>query len=264
MDQYVSMLLDPFDADVQHPKLLDGKVSRSAGIKLRATGTVACDPVATTWFALIPGMSHALLFKTAPSVDTSPPPFFGHLGSVIDRTYVKQARIVGAGLRLTLINNADQNEGYWEAARVPFNLSEFLGADGTTGVLALPAFLTGEMDLSNHATYQTGKLRDLHRYQFKLNSVDTEHVFSDFSDANVAPNTDVFLDQAWDMVLVKVHGRADATSPSVLMYESVSNQEVIYQENTALARLMTKSPRLAKFQDVLEQTKYDLAAVQIS
>jgi hypothetical protein len=47
---------------------------------------------------------------------------------------VKLARIVSVGLRLTMINNSDQNEGYWEAARISVQPSDFT-VDAVTGAL---------------------------------------------------------------------------------------------------------------------------------
>lgn len=56
----------------------------------------------------------------------------------MDRANVKLAHIVSVGLRLTMINNSDQNEGYWEAARISVQPSDFT-VDAVTGALRYKA-----------------------------------------------------------------------------------------------------------------------------
>ena len=124
LQTYTKALLDPFDKTMSQPKLLDGKVSRSSGIRLRATGEITCASTGATYIALIPGMSNVMCWRTDPDPavpEVTPAPFSGHLDSAPDRANVKSTRIVGTALRLSLVNSADQNEGYWEAARIPTN-----------------------------------------------------------------------------------------------------------------------------------------------
>lgn len=193
------------------------------------------------------------------NLQTVPDVFPGHVGTSADRTNVKMARIVGCALRLNLVNNAETDDGYWEAARLSADLSDFhIAVLGNGSQVAYSGdFLT---DLANNSTYMTGRNRDLHKYVFKLNSFTTEHPFS-----SVKPTTDLqqMLDQTWDIVLIKIHGRSVLNSPSVLMFDTVSNQEIIYQENTSLARLMTPSIRDANFQGYLNYSKIELPAFQV-
>ncbi|CAB9528233.1 hypothetical protein SEMRO_2176_G317810.1 [Seminavis robusta] len=116
-------------------------------------------------------------------VEVTPTPFQGHLDTVEDRANVKCARIVGTALRLSLVNSAHQNEGYWEAARIPSNALDFSFSEpdpvGAPGVFNTAVALTvGDLDLSNYQTYLTGKLRDIHRFQFKLNAIDNDFNFA--------------------------------------------------------------------------------------
>lgn len=252
-------LINPFDPSVLQPKLLDGRVSRSSGIKLRSTGEIVCDNAGTTYIALIPGLSNVVCWKTSPSTTTTPTAFQGHVNTSTDRAYVKQIRPVGAALKLSLVNSALENEGYFECARIPVTATDFT-INTTTGVIDLPLLTTG-IELANHQTYFTGKCRDLHRYQFKLNSHTTDHNFGVVSGTPTVAN---FASENWDMIVIKIHGRADSTSPSVIMYDAISNQEIIYVENTALSRLMTNSPRLGAFEALLEKSKYQLPCIQIA
>jgi hypothetical protein len=255
MNDYKNSLIDPFDPIILQPKLLDGRVSRSAGIRLRSTGEISCDVAGSTYIALIPGLSNAICWKTAPAVETTPPAFHGHVGTPSDREFVKQARIVSVALRLSLLNNTLENEGYWEAARIPVEDTDFT-IDPVTGLLTLSALTTG-FDLANHQTYQTGKIRDLFRYQFKLNSQNSQHPFGPIS-----PVTDEnYADSTFDVIIIKVKGRTTVGSASVLMYDVVSNQEIIYSENTALSRLMTKNDKMHRFEDIMLASHYPLPAM---
>lgn len=251
----MAFMINPFSIAIKSPKLLDGKVTRSAGLKLRKTGEIICTTNGVTSIVLIPGLSNSLCWFMD-NVISVPPVFPGHLGTDVDRTNVKMARLVGCALRLNLVNNAETDDGYWEAARLSADLSDFQIASGSL-VSYAGDYLT---DLANNSTYMTGRNRDLHKYVFKLNSFTTEHPFS-----SIKPVTDLdqMLDQTWDIILIKVHGRSVLNSPSVLMFDTVSNQEIIYQENTALARLMTPSIRDANFQAYLNYSKIELPAFQV-
>lgn len=273
---YTKSLLDPFDKGMSQPKLLDGKVSRSSGIRLRATGEITCNSSGSTYIALIPGASNVLCWRVDndPLVpEVTPEPFQGHLDSVPDRANVKAVRSVGTALRLSLVNSADQNEGYWEAARIPTSALDFSFTKTLEGdPLAVPPTMDeyntsvkmnlGSLDLSNYATYLTGKLRDIHRYQFKLNAIDNDINFSRI--LTEPPAVDQFVSEQWDTIIIKVHGRVEIGAPSMMMYDCISCQECIYTENTALARLMTTSVYVPQTKSLLTRTRFNPPGVQIA
>lgn len=267
----VAILTDPFSM-VSQPKLYDGKKQASSGIRLRATGELTLSQTGPTYLALIPGHSSVLAWQTDPSTAYYNSAFKGHLATTVDRSNVKLARIVSTGLRLTMINNSDQNEGYWEAARISVQPSDFV-IDPVSGALrykniqpadpTIPSTgLAGanpipDIILSNHQTYQTGKLRDIEKLQFKLNSVDNIH---DFTPIFEPIDANMFLDESWDIILLKLHGRQQNTGPTQLMYDAVSNQEVIYVEDTSLARLMTLNTKVPNYEYILEHSNSRLPA----
>jgi hypothetical protein len=270
LQTYTKSLLDPFDKTISQPKLLDGKVARSSGIRLRATGEITCNGTGATYIALIPGQSNVICWRVDddPLIpEVTPTPFQGHLDTQSDRDNVKSVRTVGAALRLTLVNSADQNEGYWEAARVPTCALDFSFTEtdpGPPAVFNTAVSLTlGNLDLSNYQTYITGKLRDIGRYQFKLNALDNDINFIRCPDpAN--PTIDNFVTEQWDTVIIKIHGRVEVGAPSMIMYDCISCQEVIYKENTALARLMTTSPYVPQTKSLLTRTRFTAPGVQVS
>jgi hypothetical protein len=267
----VAILTDPF-AMISQPKLWDGKKQSSSGIRLRATGELTLSQKGPTYLCLIPGHSTSLAWQTDPSTAYYNSPFKGHMATTVDRSNIKLGRIVSCGLRLTMINNSDQNEGYFEAARISVQPSDF-DVDIATGALRYKPIqptnplvastgLTGanpipDIILSNHVTYQTGKLRDIEKLQFKLNSVDNEH---DFAPIFEPPTSDMFLDQSFDIILMKLHGRQQNTGATQLMYDAVSNQEVIYVEDTSLARLMTLNMKVPNYDYILENANVRMPA----
>jgi len=262
MAAYTKSLLDPFDKTINQPKLLDGKVARSSGIRLRATGEITCAGVGTTYVALFPGVSNVIAWQVDELLGPSTPqPFAGHLDTPTDRTNVKSVRTVGAALRLSLVNSADQNEGYWEAARIPTNHLDFT-FEGLTSAVSMPMGGTGNVDLSNYSTYLTGKLRDIHRYQFKLNAIDNDIKFSRL--VVEPPTVESLVSDQWDTIIIKIHGRVEAGAPSQLMYDCISAQEVIYKENTALARLMTSTAYVEATKSLLTRTRFNAPGIQIA
>ena len=259
MQAYTKSLLDPFDKTVSQPKLLDGKVARSSGIRLRATGEITCSGTGTTYVAIFPGVSNVICWEVDDTVGPlAPNPFGGHLDSANDRANVKSTRTVGAALRLSLVNSADQNEGYWEAARIPTQHVDFTVTPAGTTTLNLGG--PGGLDLSNYSTYLTGKLRDIHRFQFKLNAIDNDIKFSRLTEP---PTTENMVSEQWDTIIIKIHGRVEAGAPSQLMYDCISAQEVIYKENTSLARLMTSSAYVPQTNSLLTRTRFNPPAIQI-
>lgn len=120
------------------------------------------------------------------------------------------------------------------------------------------------MELSNEPSYQRGKLRDIHRYMFRLNSQNTEHNLARLSsDPVLFPPVEQMIDEDWDMIVIKIHGRVDTASPSVLNYEIVNNQEVVYKPNTAISRLMTPSPFIPQTSTIMGKIKVGMPGLKI-
>lgn len=257
---YLSILINPFSTSTMAPKLLDGKVPRTSGVRLRSTGELSCNTAGPSMIALIPGLSNSICWNLDGATVVAPSAFGGHVGTVSDRANVQKGRIVSAGLRLSLINNADQNDGYWEAARIPIGSSDFT-INSTTG-LATFGFISDETrNLSQYQTYQTGKIRDIHRIQFDLSSQDTEHDYNSL----VASAGGEMIDIKYDVVVIKINGRTGVgTDPTKLMYDTISNQELVYKEDTALARLMTKTKRSTMYNMMLQKQVKELPAYSLA
>lgn len=287
MKAYMESFINPFSTGLKSPKILDGEIKSTAALKLRATGEIVCSATTNTNVILFPGLTNVICYCNAPTgLDNSSDPllppltdpiiidgtlFKMHLSTPSDRASVRLARMTGAGARFFLTNSAEEDDGYWEACRVTNHSSErdvFFKNDsyGSLGAGVLKALAT-DFDLANNNTYQFGQLRDMHKYVFKLNSEDNDHKFSPVTGLNQsAPGANAMtaladLDQ-WDMIFIKIRGRRNATSPSVLRFDTVANQELVYSENSPLARLMEENPRDPNIEGFLEYSRIDLPAFQ--
>jgi len=263
--EYIQSLIDPFDNQFQQPKLYDGAQQRSSGLRFRNTGNITLDAAGgTNYLVLLPGFSNGLCWKlpdTAGLVYLTTARYPTHVDDSSDRANISRLRLVSAGLQLSLLNSSDENEGYWEAVRIPIQIADIF-QDPFGDYASVPNIAFGINDMANHHTFQTGKLRDIHRFQFKLNSTSPFHPFKTVP--VVADEGVSTFDDAFDMVVIKVVGRVDAVTPSTLKYDVVSNQEVVYTENTSLSRLMTKNMTIPDIEMLHEATRYILPAIQIA
>jgi hypothetical protein len=275
--QYVRSLLDPFDSTLNQPKLFDGASKTSSGIKFRSSGNITLDPTgADNYVVLFPCYSQGVSWRTASATDyTYATPYPSHMSST-DRINIRQIRLVSSGLKLALMNNSDDNEGYWEAIRIPFEAFELgdtvapVVEDGVVHLVSSRTF----PNLSNYPTFQTGLLKELDRFLFKLNSTSSEHPYSLLTkpDAVVQSMTGTFTmltppelyDINYDVIVIRLVGRIDAVTPSVIRYQHVSNQEIIYRQDTTMARLATPNVMLGSMPELLDKTQFTLPAVQIS
>ena len=288
MKAYMESLINPFSLILKSPKLLDGEIKNSAAIKVRSTGEVLCSATQNTNIILFPGLTNVLCYCNEPNgLDNSTDPltspltdnvlidgtiFKQHLSTPADRSAVRLARLTGAGARFFLTNSAEEDDGYWEACRITNHQVDrdvFFKNDssGALGAGILKALAT-DFDLANNSTYQFGQLRDIHKYVFKLNSEDNDHKYSPVNGLNSSSGTNpnystalADMDQ-WDMIFIKVRGRRNATSPSVLRFDTVANQEIVYSETSLLARMMEESARDPNIEGYLEYSRVDLPAFQ--
>lgn len=285
--QYMESLINPFSLVLKNQKIFDGEIKSTAPLKLRATGEIVCSATLNTNIIIFPGLTNIICYSNSPNgndntTDPLVPPltdpvkidgtvFKQHLSTDTDRSVVRLARLTGAGARFFLTNSAEEDDGYWEACRVTNHISTgdfFLKTDsgGNLGG-GLIKTLASDLDMANNSTYQFGQLRDMHKFVFKLNSEDDDHKFSPVSGLNTAvagqanSNSLADLDQ-WDMIFIKVRGRRNVASPSVLRFDSVANQELVYSENSALHRMMDPAKRISNMPQFLEFSRVELPAYQ--
>lgn len=278
MKAYMETLINPFSVVLKFPKLLDGEIKNTAAIKLRSTGEIVCSDTLATNIILFPGLTNVLCYCTVPDgsdqtltpnvnlIETEGTIFKRHLSTPADRMNVRLARLTGAGVRFFLTNSAEEDEGYWEACRLTNHSDVSFVTDGANNTAAVIAkALATDFDLANTPTYQFGQLRDMHKWVFKLNSEDNDHKFSavqglnagtDTGNNNVTALTDI---NQWDMIFIKVRGRRSGAK-SVLRFDSVSNQELVYVEDSPLSRMMDETARDPNIEGYLEYSRVELPA----
>lgn len=269
--QYITSLVDPFNTRMTQPKLLDGATRRSSGLRFRSTGNITLEGQGLdNYLVLFPCFSQGVSWRRINDTDYSyATPYPNHMQVGTDRTNVKMCRLVSSGLKLSLMNNADDNEGYWEAIRIPLDAIEWADVAAPAledGVVHLPSNATFP-NMANYYSFQSGLLRDLDRFLFKLNSTQADHPFVNVSVDNVnqgAPTSSGLFDRNFDVIVIRLVGRINATTPSVLKYEHMSNQEVIYKQDTLMARLATNSPMVGNMPMLLDRTSFETPAIQIS
>jgi hypothetical protein len=196
-------------------------------------------------------------------------------GSVQYDQLIAYWRLVSAGARLSLLNPAEEDDGWFEACRVhqPLDSAAYYlinkdgdsssGGRATKGTFA-PAQVLDEMktdQIVNQASYTSGTLRDLKNMQFNLNPVNENDLMNisssirfdssdviavDTNDQVAAFNTgkdDVqqaikkHIDTNHDYIYIRIHGRGTGSAnPTRLLCNVISNQEVIYDNDSNLSR----------------------------
>jgi hypothetical protein len=196
-------------------------------------------------------------------------------------------RLVSAGMRVSCINNSENNNGYFEAVRVnvdydslrqlmfyPFkDIKQF-------GVTPDPSEIwSSSHRWVNDPTYVTGKLRDIYKHNFHLKPV-SEREFTSAGDnqewtvdkathdnsGNNAwygfPRSHGGIDRNFDCIAIAIHAAPlDDTSPHVAAataltchVHTVHNYEQVFHPRSTLARFMTNNlsyPRISDETDRL-------------
>lgn len=177
-------------------------------------------------------------------------------------------RIVSQGLKVSVVNSCEEIEGWWECIRTQWTPAHFSQENGgfyckfPTGapskrdwiVNANGAVVEHTMNPTNdltgnwmqHPTYQTGKLKDIHKMAFNLKQTSADHDFvtirQDIYDelpANVTNGE--LLDPAMDCLHIRLHGvpASEANFTKYLLHH-ISNQEIVFDELCDERRFMTR------------------------
>lgn len=200
----IKAVLDPFDRTTMQPKLPDGKIGTSVGLKYticREHYNVGAGNIMHA--ILFPGQSGGLYVigcQNFNSVARSSPEYtdaggFSYAHDGVNDMQTLQARenyhswrIVSQGVRFELLNPAEQDDGWWEAVRLTDILSVFDyrieqhdNGTGRTNSFFAPFWLLSNYQtrsLSDESTYESGRLKDIHTRQFHLHQVKDEVDFT--------------------------------------------------------------------------------------
>jgi hypothetical protein len=276
-------IYDPFAQCLAPIRIPDGKTYLSIASRLQRVREIAMPqpaaaggPTVDTIDVIVyPGVQQGFAAIAYPSTNAATPAvtvagfngnsvaYSGHvtvsseLGVLAPDNAVNQFRVVSQALRLSLINNANNNQGWWEAARVNFGdetsawtLENHGGGDNWVaeprfGALGGFQFAVRGLDLTNTPSYTSGKLRDIGDFIFKLKPNSDEH---EYRTLNTQPqvtapatlevrNQDYrFIDSTYDAIVIRIHGQGSANNPTRLLAHCICNQELVYDETTQLSR----------------------------
>lgn len=186
---------DPFYPHNAAPKIPDGKTTQSIGLSNRKTleFTIAA-PI--TNIMLFPGIQGMCVIHWNDGVNDN----FRLVNlddnknfswtsadelAQIDSNAIHKWRCVSQGIHISLTNNAEENDGWWEACRVgtPTGAGEYYRGRTTGNPLQLnvfPPFVgrdLGSEDMARNPSYVTGDLRDIKYTTFNLKPDGDEHEF---------------------------------------------------------------------------------------
>lgn len=242
-------------------KIPDGKCYHSVGLRLQAVKEFQNDGSGTMDFLIFPGINNGVV---ADSVVSDPlslnlMPYTNHFS--LDTNYEQDAgtevarwRVVSQACKFTLVNNSDENDGWWEAIRIQVNPQRddtspdgwgygIVDGKAIIGGTSIPGMNLGITNLVEHTTYCTGKLRDIHRHVFDLMPQGSDHDFVE-TPFKMLESTAVhhMIDaRNYDAIFVRIHGRPGASTPTRIMVHNVCNQEVLYQESSTMSRFHSES-----------------------
>lgn len=240
-DDYVDLLRNPFSTTPV--KFLDGKVSLSSAVQTKSDGVIPIPSAGDVLeFYLQPCLNNFVYpnrLGGIPSAMIIPP---GHMDNATTVTRAHFHRLISVGLKLRCLNELNINDdGYWEAVRLPVfgPNNDFTVVSGQWKYNDYGYFPVGS-DLSNIPTYQTGKLRDLDKFVFKLNRENNSRQF----DREI-------LKAGFDYIYIRIFGRKDDLTR--ISWNAVCNQEIVYLRNTNLSRLMTRNIAIPDIEYYLHQ-----------
>ncbi|AQA27292.1 P1 [Amphibola crenata associated bacilladnavirus 2] len=298
-------LLMPFDRTNMQPKIPDGKVGTSIGQKFTTTREHFNVGAGNIMHALLfPGQSGGLVVigcQNFNSVPISSPAFndaggfsYTHdLASGMSTLAAKENyhswRVVSQAARFELLNAAEEDDGWWEAVRVTdsmsvfdFRLDQHDNGTGRGNGTILPYYTLANYQfkpITDEMTYESGRLKDLHKREFQLHQVKDEVDFTqlctpvtieggvesgigivgspyvvDWNGTGGANNGERYgmqnynairnyIDTGYDMIYFRFHCRAAAT-PTRLLTHIVSNQEIQFSSDAGESRFQTLSARV--------------------
>ncbi|UNI72606.1 MAG: capsid protein [Avonheates virus SG_924] len=187
-------------------------------------------------------------------------------------------RVVSTGLRLNLLNPAEEDDGWWEAVRLtePMRTTDYAiynrdnSTSTTQGTITPLEILYNKIgsNITNEQSYTTGLLRNLGAHTFACHPIMDQHDVQQQPLAHLVETGDVesrsttlangfyatladgrprlqsfinsVIDPSYDMVYIRIHGRPTGAATR-LHYNVVSNQEIAFSANEKEARFHTRT-----------------------
>lgn len=282
---HLAVMRNAFSSATTAAKIPDGSCALSVASRYSISQQLT-STAGEFYVCLYPGFFSGLSTISSTSSLSNPadiPPFY-HVFNVTNRTpdvgaaavgaamtlgpnFPSQWRVVSQGLRLSLINNSSDNDGWFEAIRInpAYNPDEFVRTP--LGYFINPVTINhGAMtvldaaanqprihpDWSMNPTYIAGKLRDISKHTFLLHRED-ESTYIEVKDTNIIPfevqstSDQWFNDSRVDCILIRCRANAltadgNRATNLIIHAHMVQNVEETYVEPHILARFQTKCP----------------------
>jgi hypothetical protein len=177
-------------------------------------------------------------------------------------------RLVSAGVKFSVVNNSARNDGWFEAIRLKrgLNATDYrcrgVGTPGSWIVYEEPMEMGGEMlmnqnDWSNDPSYMRGKLIDIGKYVFYLQSIGNRdfkvfptswvddavyHIGNEyrFTSGGISPS--IVTDSNFDRVAIRIHSTSyDGGEATQLVAHTVHNFENVFDLTSVYAKHQTGS-----------------------
>lgn len=271
-------------------KIPDGKVALSSGYRHQISTQIEDNNTSRITMIIYPGLTAGI--ATLHSV-TEGPGDNGGVGNLLsgvtthirytngadltpDGMYKTQGdayskwRVVSQGMKISLVNSEDTNDGWWEAVRVHVSKKQFpsgpagirvtpdgIAPDnlatngGETPVAQVFPFMLGE-SMADNPTYVSGSLKSIHKETFTLAPASNEHTFLDQDPSldNGGAGTDRpqnfanAFDDSFDCIVLRIFGNpatAGANAVTRLHCHMIANHEYVYDWGSKLHNTMTRT-----------------------
>ena len=208
---------NPFSKVVQQPRIPDGKATHSLGTRCQSVKDLKANDVGswdltknTMHIFLFPGISSSVIafntpvnFQSASTQDRDffvmgykdHAPFFVSTdtdwfrissqaaeeeATLRNTKKIAKWRLVSSGVKISLVNNDETNDGWFEAVRInncmaneDFMLTTMNNSNVNSLGVVTPSInfaqqMENETSLVEESSYQTGLLKDIHKYTFNL------------------------------------------------------------------------------------------------
>lgn len=214
--------MNPFSDGPQAPKLMDGQAAKSHGLRLSKTFELDLLTGATSHMILYPGHKNICVYTTQSLLGTNNfeaqlsrveiSPFYngGYTLDTDSNTWPLMTpvsdeelaawRTVSCGARFALLNNNDENEGWFEAIRYVPKFDRTLHGiyqdpvasdDGVGHWIPGPGdwLNLSNADMPMDSTYTCDTLRNLGKYIFQTKDVQKSHPFVPVAPLSIATTT---------------------------------------------------------------------------
>jgi hypothetical protein len=290
--------LNPFLKNAQ-PRIADGAANKSISSSYRTTNAVTITAGNIGHFMFVPGLKTGLFwtdgvptganmnradYNNGSDITFSIPGWASNPGVPTAReidaaTNIAKYRLVSQGLRLTCIDNDQNNDGFYEAVRVnrPRNALDWTIEGLTANMndvylepivsagLGLPDLVSSS--ITDDDSYMCGSIKSLANKQFNLKPTKDEVRFKNFRERCLATfqetipavphshiyavnegDDDIFavwenmMDLEYDILYIRIH--PGSTNNANLLVETCVNWEFIFDQTSSLARYMDPGYKL--------------------